>query len=151
MSVAVPQIPGDRRLGTCTVTQSIGHKCTLIRINCFIVSEHTTQYVVQTVCALLTKLQDYCISQFGVIINQCIGVVMWASPKCSRMYSALPHSAGCEGVPPPRLCTFRKSELCRGMATDWWMWVQETQSGIYNCVQLCRPLHWQSVSPNTFS
>ena len=106
-------------------------------------------------CVLLTKLQHCCISQFGNITGlypriklratpKCCSISqfgkitelylhidLWTTPKCCDMCSALPHSAAWEGVPPPGLCIFRKSELWRGMATDWWMWVQETQWGIY--------------------
>ena len=60
-----------RREAGHTIRQSIGLKCTSIKINCLIASEmhkHTTQYIVQMVCVLLTKLQDRCISQLGVII-----------------------------------------------------------------------------------
>ena len=128
MSVAAPHIPGDGRLDTLLHNQlDHGLKCMSIKINCFIISENATQYIVQMVCALLTKLHDCCISQLGKISNWCNKVIMWASPKRSHMHSALPHPAGCEGVPIPWLCNFRKSELWRGMATDWWMWVQETQ------------------------
>jgi len=56
-----------RREAGHTIRQSIGLKCMSIKINCLIDSEHTTQYTVQMVCALLTKLQDRCISQFGGI------------------------------------------------------------------------------------
>ena len=69
MSVAVPHIPGDGRLDTLLDNQLDSSASQLIKTNCLIASEHTTQYIVQMACALLTKLQDHCISQHGAIIR----------------------------------------------------------------------------------
>ena len=86
-------------------------------------------------CVLLTKLHHRCISQLGVIIKCPVGVIIWTSPECSSMYPALHHCAGCECMPPPWLCTFRKGELWRGKTTDWWF---KNHSGhtTYSCANL---------------
>jgi len=68
MSGAVPHIPGDGRLDTLLENQLESSTCQIGSVALIIVREHTTQYIVEMVCALLTELHDCCISQLGVII-----------------------------------------------------------------------------------
>ena len=61
------------------------------------------------------------------------------------MYPALHHWAGCECMPIPWLCTFRKSELWRGKTTDWWF---KKQSGhtTYSCANLEPSLEYRTYT-----
>ena len=91
------------------------------------------------VCVLLTKLQHSCFSQLWVIVIWSVGVITWTTSKRCGMNPAVVHLRGSEGVPPPWLCTFRKSELWRGKTTDW---VQDTQWAYYCTIAQIQNLIW---------